>query len=122
MTAAQSSTNGIRTLTIASRQVFKEPPDSRLGRLKVSLHTEIFRRFYRLRSMRSADYRAALAPVSGKTVSSVRIAMPQEWFGVFYNVPRFSRVYALSVGWDRAWRRVYVGLGHTAGIRACDGD
>jgi SAM-dependent methyltransferase len=75
--------------------VFEDLPDSRFGKLKVSLHVEAFQRFYRIGTPRSAAYRSALAWLSDKTVTVVRTAMPQDWFDIFYNVPRFLLVYAL---------------------------
>jgi SAM-dependent methyltransferase len=74
--------------------VFEDLPDSRFGRILVSLHVELFRRYFRLK-LPGGDYRSALAWLGGKAVNVVRTAMPYEWFDHLY-VPRFLHVYALS--------------------------
>jgi SAM-dependent methyltransferase len=75
--------------------VFEDLPDSRFGRLLVSLHVGIFQRFYRLKSPRS-DYRSALVWLGDKAANVVRTLMPFEWFDFLYRVPRFLLVYELS--------------------------
>jgi ubiquinone/menaquinone biosynthesis C-methylase UbiE len=85
-----------RRVARRSTIVFEDLPDSRFGKLKVSLHVEAFQRFYRIGTPRSAAYRSALTWLSDKAVTVVRTAMPQEWFDISYNVPRFLLVYALS--------------------------
>jgi ubiquinone/menaquinone biosynthesis C-methylase UbiE len=84
-----------RRVARRSIMVFEDLPDSRPGKILVSLHIGIFARFYRLRLSR-ADYRSALAWISEQAVNVVRTEVPPEWFDYLYAVPRFLLVYALS--------------------------
>jgi SAM-dependent methyltransferase len=75
--------------------VFEDLPDSRFGRILVSIHVGLFKTAYRLKST-GGEYISALAWLGDTAANVVRTLLPDEWFDVLYRVPHVLLVYQLS--------------------------
>jgi SAM-dependent methyltransferase len=75
--------------------VFEDLPDSRFGRILVSIHVGLFKSAYRLKST-GGDYPSALAWLGRNVANVVRIVLPVEWFDVLYRVPHILLIHQLS--------------------------